>query len=494
MVILSLFRNDASLSSNNNNKKRTQVGKKQSMRVAAIGALGLYALSSQAQEGPADGLAMTLDVDQRFGIDTNEGLTSGGEEDSKFSSTQLTFGLTTDTAVDSLSLIVSGDIRITDGPDDPGTEFGVDSSSLRLSYNRDTGNSALTFRTNYRLSDVDTTLPFSDFIDPNTGNIVLPDDLDSLNGTGTRRSLGFNGSLELFKYAPVGLILDASHNTTTYSDTSDPDLTRNERLSLGATVRLTLSPVLEGNLNVRHSSFEDEDVDMTESNTDNVSFGLIYDASQSAQYHGNIGYAVSDKDEGVGIARMRTHEEGVTGSFGADFLLPNGSISPEITSDVTTNARRNTLNVARVYELPNALLSGSLGLTHGEANETNIIGSLRFTQAVPNGDINVLFNRYVSEDSDDDERLYSALSIGYSHEINNFSSLDLRTSFTTSNTTAKTDLNTRIRASATYRYDVTQDWSLSTGYIFRQRDDATSASADSHSLFFGIGRRFDLQK
>ena len=70
MVILSLFRNDASLSSNNNNKKRTQVGKKQSMRVAAIGALGLYALSSQAQEGPAEGLAMTLDVDQRFGIDT----------------------------------------------------------------------------------------------------------------------------------------------------------------------------------------------------------------------------------------------------------------------------------------------------------------------------------------------------------------------------------------------------------------------------------------
>ncbi len=301
------------------------MGKKQSMRVVAIGAIGLYALSSQAQESPIDGLDITLDVDQRFGFDTNDGLTFGGEEDTTFSSTLLTFGLRSETAIDSLSLTATGDFRISNGPDDPGTEFGVDDSSLRLFYRRDTGNSALTFGTNYRRSDVDDTLPFSDFIDPLTGDIVLPGDLDDLNGTGTRNSVGINGSLELFKTAPVGLILNASHNLLTYSGTSDPDLARSERIRLGATVRVTFSPVLQGNLNAAHTDFDSEDTDMTESTTDNVSFGLIYDASPAHQYHGNIGYTVSDKDEGVGIARMRTHEEGVTGSFGAIYELPNGS-------------------------------------------------------------------------------------------------------------------------------------------------------------------------
>ncbi len=470
------------------------MGKKQSMRVVAIGALGLYALASQAQGGSDTGLAMTLDLDQRFGVDTNDGLTSGGEENSNISSTQLTFGLTADTPVDSLSLIASGDFRITDGPDNPGTDFGVDSALFRLSYARDTGNSALTFRTNYRLSDVDTTLPFSDFIDPDTGDIVLPDDLDNLNGTGTRRSMGFNGSLDLFKNAPIGLILNASHNTLTYSNTTDPGLYRTERINLGATVRLTFSPVLEGNLNVDHSTYDAEDVDLTERYTNSASFGLIYSASPITEYHGNIGYSITDEDEGIGIARITTRNEGVIGSFGAFYERPNGRINPEISSNVSNNGRRNTLNVARVFDLPNASLSGSLGVTRGGADETNIIGSLSFTQMIPTGDITAQLNRYVADDSNDDERLYSALSIGYSHEINSYSNLDLRTSFTTSNTTAKTDLNTRIRASATYTYSMTKDWNLNTGYIFRQRDDANSARADSHAVFFGIGRKWDLQK
>ncbi len=144
--------------------------------------------------------------------------------------------------------------------------------------------------------------------------------------------------------------------------------------------------------------------------------------------------------------------------------------------------------------MPNATLSGSLGVTRGEANETNVIGSLRFAQMVPTGEITTQFNRYVANDSDDDERLFSALSIGYDHQINSYSSFILGASFTSSNTTGKTDLNTRVRASATYRYDLTDDWNLNTGYVYRTRDEDPSAHAESHSLFFGIGRRFDLQK
>jgi len=463
------------------------------MRVVAIGAIGLYALASQAEESPIDVFEMTLDVDQRFGFDTNENLTPGGEEDSKFATTRLAFGLKTESPIDSLSFNVSSDFRFMNGPDDPGTEFDVDNSALRLFYTRDTGGSALTFGTRYRQSDVDTTLPFSDFTDPNTGQIVLPTDLDKLSGTGTRNSLGFTGSLDLFKDAPIGLILTAGHTLLTYDDTTDPDLARTESLNLGATVRLIFSPVLQGNINVEHSTFDSEDTDMTETFNNRTSFGLIYDASQIVQYHGDIGYSVAERDEGIGIARMTTHKEGVVGSFGAIYEVPNGTISPEVSSIINTNGRRNTFDVGRVYELPNATLSGSLGVTRGEANKTNVIGGLIFRQMVPNGDINTQFRRYVANDSDDDERLYSAFTVGYNHNINNVSSILLNAGFTTSNNVVRTDLNSRIRFDVTYVYNMTKDWNINTGYIFRQDDDETSETADSHSLFFGIGRRFDLQ-
>jgi hypothetical protein len=470
------------------------VRKKQSVRVVAIGAFGLYALSLQAEESPASVFEMTLDVDQRFGYDTNQGLTSGGEEDSKFATTQLTFGLKTESPIDSLSFTASSDFRFINGPDDPGTAFDVDNSALRLNYRRDTGGSALIFGTRYRRSDVDTTLPFSDFIDPNSGQIVLPTDLDKLNGTGTRNDLGFNGSLDLFKDAPFGLILNASHNLLTYSNTTDPSLARTERLNLGATVRLTFSPVLQGNINVEHGTFNSENIGMEKSFNNNTSFGLIYDASPILQYHGNIGYSVAETTEGIGIARMTTRHEGVSGSFGAIIEVPNGTISPEISSSIDTNGRRNTFDVGRVYELPNSSLSGSLGVTRGKANRTNVIGSLSFKKMVPNGDINTQFRRYVSNDSNDDERLYSALSVGYNHNINNASSILLSASFTTSNTINVSNSNSRVNASATYVYDLTKDWNISTGYIYRQEDDAASKIADSHSIFFGIGRRFDLHK
>ncbi len=467
--------------------------KKHSIRVVAIGAIGLCALASQAEESPTDLFEMTLDVDQRFGFDTNEGLTPGGEEDTKFATTRLAFGLKTETPIDSLSLNIASDFRFKNGPDDPGTEFDVDNSVLDLFYRRDTGGSALTFGTRYRHSDVDSTIPFGSFIDPNTGQIVLPPDLDNLNGDGTRKALSLNGSLDLFKDAPIGLILTARHDLITYDDTADPDLARSERLDLGATVRLTFSPVLQGNINVENYTFDSEDTDMTETFNNSTSFGLIYDASQILQYHGNIGYSVAEREEGIGIARMTRHKEGVVGSFGAIYEVPNGTISPEVSSVINTNGRRNTFDVGRVYELPNATLSGSLGATRGEANETNVIGSLSFRQMVPTGDINTQFRRYIGNDSEDDERLYTAFTVGYNHNINSVSNILLNAGFTTSNNVFKTDLNSRLRFDVTYYYNMTKDWNINTGYIYRQDDDETSETAHSHSLFFGIGRRFDLQ-
>ena len=463
------------------------------MRIVAIGTFGLCALASQAEESPVDIFEMTLDVDQRFGFDTNEGLTPGGEEDSKFATTRLAFGLKTSSPIESLSFNVSSDFRFMNGPDDPGTEFDVDNSALNLLYRRDTGGSALTFGTRYRHSDVDSTIPFDSFIDPITGQIVLPADLDNLNGEGTRKSLRFDGSLDLFKDAPIGLILNARHDLITYDDTTDPDLTRTERLTLGATVRLTFSPVLEGNINLDQYTFDSEDTDMTENFNNSTSFGLIYDTSQTTQYRGSIGYSVAEREEGIGIARMTRRKEGVVGSFGAIYEVPNGTISPELSTIINTNGRRNTFDVGRVYELPNATLSGSLGATRGEANETNVIGSLRFSQMVPSGDINTQFRRYVANDSEDDERLYTAFTVGYNYDINTVSRIRFNAGFTTSNNVFKTDLNSRLRFDVTYFYNMTKDWNINTGYIFRQDDDETSQTADSHSLFFGIGRRFDLQ-
>lgn len=462
------------------------------MRVATVGALGLYALSATAQDG-AGGLQMFIDVNQRAEHDTNNGLTPGGEEDTTSLTTNLTFGLTSETRIDKLSVSLGGALRFINGPDQSGTDFELDDPTLRFSFARDTGNSAFDLSGSYRRSPVEFTRPFTDFLDPDTGDIVLPDDLDDLEGTGTRISQSLSGSIELFKDAPAGITLRFSQSELRYSNTTDTGLFRNERLNLGADIRLTFSDVLEGKFSISQDTYEAEDADLTDRETNAYSFGLEYQASPRLTLNGRVGYSRTETLEGIGLARTTDVENGVTFRFSADYEMVNGSLGATITSNVDQNARRNTFEIERDLDLTNGSISASIGLTRGSANNTEVIGSLAWNRELPTGNLSARINRSVRTSNDDDERLTTALSVTYSHDINELSSLSLSTAYAESDLLGGGDQSTNFNASATYSYELTADWNLNAGYTYRRNKDDGEDSAVNHSIFLGVGRRFNLR-
>ncbi len=461
------------------------------MRAAAVGALGLYAISATAQE--TGGLQMYVDVNEQLAYDTNNSLEPGGEENTSSSTTTLTFGLTSETRTDKLSASLGGVLRVVSGPGRSGTEAEIDDPTLRFSFARDTGNASFDIGANYQRTPVDFTRPLSDFFDPDTGLIVLPDDLDDLEGRGNRTSIGANVEVELFKNAPAGLTLRASKNILRYSDTTDSGLFRTERTNFGADVRLTFSDVLEGTGSVSRSTYEAEDDDQTDRVTDKYSFGLEYSASSRLTLEGRVGYSRTETDEGIGPARMTSVEDGATFRFAAEYDLANGSMGATLTSDVDQNARRNTLEFNRSFDLPDGDLSASIGVTRGSADNTEVIGSLNWSKELPTGVLSAQVSRSVTTSNDDDERLSTALTLNYAHTINELSSISLTTTLVESDLLTGGDSASRFNASATYSYELTQDWDLNAGYTYRRNKDEGQEVADSHSIFLGVGRRFNLR-
>jgi hypothetical protein len=440
-----------------------------------------WLLPVAAQDG---GTEMVFGFSQGLETSDNLDLDPVSLGSTTFTSTELSFGLIRETRLDRFGLIAGGVLR---GVSGPGAESGLDNQSLDLSYGREGANAAFEANASYLQSNIEFLEPLDDITDDD-GQIDLPPDLDELSGTGNRERYAAGVALDLGRDAPVGASFSADYLAFRYSETTDPELFDNDLSEAESEVRFRLSPVAVARLGLGYRLYEAEDAEQTRRDTSRGYAGLSVEVNPVLRLDANLGYASIDTRE-LGVT---TQSSGLEALLRLERDMPNGTVTAEAEQYVTDDGTIRTFTAGRTLELPNGELSATLGAADSDIGQSEIIGSLGWSQELPRGGINAQLRRWVDFDEDDGNVLRTALLVDYTHDINSLSSIGLKAGYTvTDEAGGSTD---RASFTAEYKYALTEDWSLDTGYRYRMREEGEGARAQSHAVFVSIGREFRARR
>ncbi len=468
-------------------------GRRARARARALRGVG----AAQGERG-LGGVTLSFGVAERLEASDNQALRVDSDGGTGTATTDLSFGIRSETPTDFIALDGGFKVRAIGGAGSSGRgtsgfDTSVDEPRLAFRFAREGARSAASLTARYLSADIaylDLTDEIgTDPIDPGFdpgGPIVVPGDADLIRGTGTRASYGFDGTLDLFEDAPVGLALAAGINVLDYSDVTANDLVNTRRSRAAATVVLRFSPVTEGRVGVRTTVYDADNAIETHRETNTLDVGVTRTISDAATLDATLGYSTVDTFTNTD-PRGRT--EGVTGRVGLALDRPNGTATAEITADTTQSGTRTGFRLGRSFELPAGSIGATLGATKAEGGDPKLAGSLTYRRDLPSGGLTARLSRDVRTGNDDTDRLATAATLGLTQRINDVSALGFTLAYLHSDpgggdTTDRTSFN------ATWSRDITADWSLAAGYRYRSRDEDPGGKATSNTVFLTLSRDF----
>jgi hypothetical protein len=293
------------------------------------------------------------------------------------------------------------------------------------------------------------------------GVVILPDDFADLTGETTERrydavlNLAF-GTDTRSSYA-IGLL-------ATRYDYDDLSLNRIPRTTLQgeATWTLAFTPTLGGQLLGNLYSFEAENLVETRVRIAEIEAGVVLQPSEILRLTGAVGLANRTEEQLVGGERVTVEDD-------------------------TGPALRTGLR----YEGQAFLVDGNARLSTA-APDPRLDGLLRVTYPLPRSRVaGRAYRRYIGGNSGETVRL-SGLGLTLTREINSISFVDL--DFAYSNRVNEDDPtepdSRRIVTTATYSRALTENVIAGLGYRYRSREEDPD-SAQSHAVFFELGRQFE---
>ena len=460
-----------------------------SLTVAAVFLSGLTpAVGQNAPTGsqPAPGgLTLTFGISSSLRVNDNFDLDPVSPGTTTLFDNTLSFTLLKETPLDTFQLDLSGVLRLSDAPGST-DHFSADDPRVGLSYAHNGANNRIQADFDYRRVDLN-------FADPLRELGEILDQTSLIIDDGRRENYGTQLFFETGLNDPIGFGIDLQNNDTNYSNTTDPGLFDRTTTQVDVFSRFTLSPVATGRLTFSQKEYDAEDAVQTERTTKSTFFDLSYLLDPTTTLTSSIGYTEVEETDNVPTV---TVVEGVIGGVGLTRNLANGSAGVNVATSISETGRRNTISVNRALNLPSGSLSASLGAVRGENGDIDPIGSLAYTHNLPAGSITASVNRAVRTSSEGNDILTTQASLDYLQTINALSSFVLGFDYVeiadAGGGTVTDTKSPRIRAA--YNYALTKDWNLSTGYIFRHRDETGIGSSDSSEVFLTLDRQFVIKR
>ncbi len=451
--------------------------------VMAVCASAAVTRPATSQDAVAEALVQSFGISSSLRMNDNFGLDEPSPGTTTLWDNTLTYDLLKETPRDRLSLGLSGIFRFSDVPQQS-NEFEFDSPSARLNYGRFGTNSLLDLNLGY--SEID--LNFADPLRRIDEDFEGPDD-ELILDDGTRKTARAGFEFETGVNDPFGIGLSSDYLRVDYDDTTDPSLFGRKTIFNEAFGRFRFSPVLEGRLSFAHEDYEAEDEEGTNRTSKFTNFSLTYDIDPATLLEATIGYTDIDETQEFGLD---TRERGVVGGLGLFREVPNGSAGVELSSDLTTNGRRNTALFERALELPLGGLQAGLGLTRGPLGETNPIGNFLYTHERSRTRLAVGFDRSYRTNSRSEETRRSRAFLGYDVTINSLSSvafnLDYASVSSIGNNSSENNKIGTFRT--TYVRSLTADWDFSVGYEYINYESESTPRTHSNEVFFTLSRNF----
>ena len=379
------------------------------------------------------GNVLDFNIGARLSSDSNPDLTPISSGPSTTGGLTLSFGLTNEAALSTLSLQGSAGLLTSD---DSGTT-GLTDPNLTLSYARTTANAALT---------LDGTLGQSAVAGGAVDNFQT--------GDGLRRSADLSGALTLGTGGPLGFGLTAGYSAVSYHDTPNAGLPSatlldSQTLQLGADLRADLSQVLHANFGVQNSRFTQD-----------------------------------------GAAARDT----LTLTTGLTLDRPAGPLALRLDRSDTTDGPRSSLTFEQTIALPGGTLSYSLGTTRAVSGSVHANGSLSYATDLAQGGLSLDLSQAIQPGAETDTEVQlSSASFSYTRPVTPRAGLTLALNWAEQRDTATDLASANTSLSATWTQSVTPDWALDLGYTRRLRDQDGVGLGQSDQVFVELRRAFSLR-
>lgn len=429
----------------------------------------------RAQDVPP-GLIARLDVTQRFEYTDNPGLETDGGDSIFFGRTVLGFGLESVTDVERFQLNLSTNIE--EGREGQ-SSVDITNSFGDFLYNRETSNARLGITSRYQESDIETFRIGDDF-DQN-GNVIN-------QTTGTRESFRFGVNAEWGINAPIGTELSWEYSQISFRGTDDPDLNDSNRNDLLGRINFRINPNITLDLTARYTK-TDTDGEGVDRELIGLSSGVELEVSPILTVNASLGF------ERINRSGTETgSDDGGTLAISLERDLPNGSVGLRFNTDVQSNenGRRSFLGVDRDLDLPRGSLSYSLGVSGAGADiGRNPILDVSYREDTRSGALTLSLSQRVLTDTDNQEQINTTLNAGYSYRINRVSSIGADLSLFNRNELGDGENDgQRVQLGLTYRYELTRDWGLVSGYSHTLVSDDDEEDRKRNTVFVGLQRNF----
>ncbi len=438
------------------------------MRRSLLAALGLAAASgvsgAAAQEVASPGSPLiTAGVSQGFTVDSNFRLDDPDPGTTYYADTRVQLGLLSETQLQTLALGIDTGLRaLWEAERDFDLTF-ASPSTARADYLREWSSGSVDVGLRYRQTAVDADRPLADFIDPDTGQVDFPDDLDQLTEDVTERRYDATIDLALAQDSLSSYELSFAATRFDYDEVTS-DTTPRDNFTGDALWRLRFTPVLSGAVLASYRYFEADNARNTLVRDADVDVGVIYEPDEVLRLDVGLGYARYERRETEG---------------------PEGDRRRETTEETGPVAR-----AALRYQFEEVTLNAQARYSRA-TDGAPFTGNLRATYPLPNGQLTGRIFQNKTGSSTGNQVRVTGAGIGVLHEINTISSLQLdATAARQVDETAPFQPDTtRVSVAAVYTRDITQTVSASLGYRFRTYDQEPE-EATSNAVFVQLGKTF----
>lgn len=422
--------------------------------------------------------------------DTNRALDLGPKDPATTLDTNLGLSYSARTRVQSLDASVEGLWRLGKAGRGSGSvtgTTGLQEPVAKLAYSFDNGASAISVNGYYRKSPVNLYEPLT-----LSDGTLSPTDLTAV--TGSVISWGARASLETGKEATVGVIASASTDRRNYLDNTSPGIYDSRTDAASAGLRFHLDPTSQLDASFGFTRQTYQNTLQTSSTQRQVSLAYTRALSPALTLQSQLGYSRDRTDQLFFGLPVRQSAAGLFGSVGLTQKLAAGSASVTLASARDSFGVRNSLEVGRSFLLPTVRFDALAGVSVRPGYGPQAIGQLSYTAQGERDSLTASLARSVALDANNNDVAYTTVALDYRHKLTPITGLGLSLTASRSGSggLGVTQSVDRQSLSATYSYQVTPDWSLDAGYLFRHLKEAGTGSATSNSVFVTLGRKFTL--
>lgn len=421
-----------------------------SLSTAAVALVALSVPSLSQTEG---GRQATFSLQQGFETLRNPDLEASGEDERRtLSNTDLSYALSTSTRRASLGLTVGARLRGAAGDVDTGESegFTLDRQFLALRHGYLAPNAEFTTTASVRRADIGF-LQRLDLIEDADGNVEVPEDIDDLEGTGTRTNARLSFAAQFGESRPFGWGVSVSNSVLTYEDVENSSLEDSSQTTTRLNARFDLNPVLSLTTALRYQLRLNEGEDTGE--TMNYDLVLAHRRAENGALRAGITVAQPDDDRET----------------------------------------RTTLFVGGTQEITDLReLDFNIGSTMGESGEARFVGLVNYREALSRTtSLNAQLNRQVSDNTRNETVLDTAARLNLLHSLTPRSGVRFGVLYGARENFTTDEDSSDLSVSVSYSHNLTRDWALSVGasHIWRTEDDAEDTTSDR--LFFSVGRSWN---